>query len=296
MKTMITGCTGLVGSALIESLFSSGHSIQCLKRNTTSDSKHFWDTDSLPQDQNSGFDAIIHLAGENVANGRWSKNKKESILNSRLDGTRELIDYISLLADKPKVFLCASAVGYYGNRGNELLDETSSLGVGFLAEVCRQWEKETQRLTSLGVRVVNLRFGMILSPNGGALHKMIPPFKAGVGGVVGTGEQHISWISIRDVVSIIDFIAKNETISGPVNIVSPIQTTNKELTKTLGKVLNRPTIFKVPASVARLIFGQMADEMLLTSCRVTPQKLIQAGYQYTDQSLEAVLRYCIESN
>lgn len=296
MKTMITGCTGLVGSALIESLFNNGHSIQCLKRDTTPDSKHFWNTDSLPQDQNSGFDAIIHLAGENVANGRWSKKKKEAILNSRLDGTRELIDYISLLADKPKIFLCASAVGYYGNRGNELLDETSSLGVGFLAEVCRQWEKETQRLTSLGVRVVNLRFGMILSPNGGALHKMIPPFKAGMGGVVGTGEQQISWISIRDVVSIIDFLTKNESISGPVNIVSPIQTTNKELTKTLGKVLNRPTIFKVPASVARIIFGQMADEMLLTSCRVTPQKLIQAGYQYTDQSLEAVLRYCVDAS
>ena len=296
MKTMITGCSGLVGSALIESLFNNGHSIQCLKRDTTPGSHHIWDTDSLPQDQNNSFDAVIHLAGENVANGRWTKKKKEQILNSRLDGTRELIDYVSLLANKPKVFLCASAIGYYGNRGNELLDETSSLGVGFLAEVCRQWEKATQRLTSLGVRIVNLRFGMILSPNGGALSKMVPPFRAGLGGVVGSGEQHISWVSIRDVVSIIDFITKNESISGPVNIVSSIQTTNRELTKTLGKVLNRPTIFKVPASAARLMFGQMADEMLLTSCRVTPQKLIQAGYQYTDQSLEAVLRYCTEEN
>ena len=222
--------------------------------------------------------------------------KKEGILNSRLDGTRELIDYISLLADKPKVFLCASAIGYYGNRGNEILDENSSLGVGFLAEVCRQWEKETQRLSSLGVRIVNLRFGMILSPDGGALHKMIPPFKAGVGGVIGTGKQHISWISIRDVVSIIDFIIKNESISGPVNVVSPIQTTNKELTKTLGKVLKRPTLFTVPASAARLIFGQMADEMLLSSSRVTPQKLMQSGYQYIDQSLESVLRYCTEKS
>lgn len=294
MKTMITGCTGLVGSALIESLFKNGHSIQCLKRDTTPETHHFWDTDSLPKDHNDGFDTIIHLAGENVANGRWTKKKKEQILNSRLDGTRELIDYISLLANKPKVFLCASAIGYYGDRGNEILDEGSSLGVGFLAEVCRQWEKETQRLSSLGIRIVNLRFGMILSPNGGALHKMIPPFKAGLGGVVGTGKQHMSWISIRDVVSIIDFITKNETIKGPVNVVSPIQTTNKEFTKTLGKVLNRPTIFKVPAAAARLVFGQMADEMLLTSSRVTPQKLIQSGYQYVDQSLESVLRYCVE--
>ena len=295
MKTMITGCTGLVGSALIESLFKNGHSIQCLKRDKSPRTTHFWDTDSLPQDNNNGFNAIIHLAGENVANGRWSKKKKEEILNSRLDGTRELIDYVSLLADKPEVFLCASAVGYYGNRGKELLDEKSSLGVGFLADVCRQWEKETQRLSSLGIRIVNLRFGMILSPRGGALHKMITPFKAGLGGVVGTGEQYVSWISIRDVVSIIDFIIKNESIKGPVNVVSPIQTTNRELGKTLGKVLKRPTLFKVPASATRLIFGQMADEMLLTSCWVTPQKLMQSGYQYIDQSLESVLNYCTAS-
>lgn len=289
---MITGCTGLVGSALIDSLFKNGYSIQCLKRNKNPGALHFWDTDSLPQDPNNGFEAVVHLAGENVASGRWTKKKKEAILNSRLDGTRELINYISLLENKPKVFLCASAVGYYGSRGNEILNENSSLGVGFLAEVCRQWEKETQRLTDLGVRIVNLRFGMILSPNGGALDKMIPPFKAGLGGVVGTGKQHISWISIRDVVSIVDFIIKNESINGPVNIVSPTQTTNKELTKSLGKVLGRPTLFKIPSSAARLIFGQMADEMLLTSCRATPQKLMQADYQYVDTSLESALSFC----
>ncbi|BHH83261.1 TIGR01777 family oxidoreductase [Desulforhopalus sp. 52FAK] len=295
MKTMITGCTGLVGSALIEGLFNNGHSLQCLKRDLTPDSNHFWATDSLPKDDTNTFEAVIHLAGENVANGRWSQKKKESILSSRLDGTREIIDYISLLTEKPKVFLCASAIGFYGSRGNELLDENSSLGVGFLAEVCQQWEKETQRLEQLGVRVVNLRFGMILSAKGGALSKMIPPFKAGLGGVVGTGEQHISWISIRDVVSIIDFIMNNEAINGPVNVVSPIQCTNREFTKTLGEVLSRPTIFKVPTAVARLIFGQMADEMLLTSCRVTPQKLMHAGYTFLDQSLESVLNNCVES-
>lgn len=293
MNTMITGCTGLVGSALIESLFKNGHSIQCLKRDARPSSNHFWDTESLPENHGNSYEAVIHLAGENVATGRWSKKKKEAILQSRLEGTRELVDYISLLAVKPKVFLCASAVGYYGNRGNELLDENSSLGVGFLAEVCRQWEKETQRLTQLGIRVVNLRFGMILSPHGGALSKMVPPFKAGLGGIMGTGSQHISWISIRDVVSIIDFIMKTESLGGPVNVVSPIQCTNRELTKTLGEVLSRPTIFKVPTAAAKLIFGQMADEMLLTSCRVTPQKLMQAGYAFQDQSLESVLRHCV---
>jgi len=296
MKTMITGCTGLVGSALIEGLFKNGHSLQCLKRDTAPGSNHFWATDSLPTGDGNNFEAIIHLAGENVASGRWSAKKKEAILKSRLDGTRELIDYISLLTEKPKVFLCASAVGYYGSRGNELLDENSSLGVGFLAEVCRQWEKETQRLEQLGVRVVNLRFGMILSPKGGALTKMIPPFKVGLGGVIGTGEQHISWISIRDVVGIIDFLMNNESIRGPINVVSPIQCTNRELTKTLGEVLSRPTIFKIPTPVVKLIFGQMADEMLLTSCRVTPQKLMHAGYSFLDQSLESVLNSCVESS
>lgn len=288
---MITGCTGLVGSALIDTLFKNGHSIQCLKRDTTQNPVHFWDTENLP-DNGGSFDTVIHLAGENVANGRWTEKKKERILKSRIDGTRELIDYISLMAEKPRTFLCASAVGYYGNRDNILLDENSPLGAGFLADVCRQWEKETMRLTSLGVRVVNLRFGMILSPHGGALHKMLPAFKAGVGGVVGSGDQFISWISIRDVAAIINFLSKNESITGPVNVVSPIQTTNRELTKTLGRVLGRPTAFKVPATMAKLVFGQMAEEMLLTSCRVTPQKLMTAGYNFIDQSLEATLKYC----
>lgn len=289
---MITGCTGLVGSALIDTLFKNGHSIQCLKRDTSQRPIHFWDTENLPEN-GSSFDTVIHLAGENVADGRWTEKKKEHILKSRIDGTRELIDYISLLPEKPKTFLCASAVGYYGNRDNMLLDENSPLGVGFLADVCRQWEQETQRLTSLGVRVVNLRFGMILSPRGGALHKMLPAFKAGVGGVVGSGDQFISWISIRDVAAIIDFLSKNKSLSGPVNVVSPIQTTNRELTKTLGRVLGRPTAFKVPATMAKLVFGQMAKEMLLTSCRVTPQKLMTAGYTFIDQSLEATLKYCV---
>jgi len=229
-----------------------------------------------------------------VAQGRWTEKKKQNILMSRLEGTKELVDYISILKTKPSVFLCASAVGYYGSRGEEILDENSSLGTGFLADVCRQWEKESQRLSSMGVRVVNLRFGMILSPRGGALNKMIKPFQAGLGGVIGSGRQYISWISIRDLVEIVDFIIHRDDIQGPVNVVCPTPTTNKGLTKALGKALNRPTPFKVPSFMARLVFGQMADEMLLGSSRVMPKTLLEAGYEFKDQSLDTVLQYCID--
>lgn len=296
MKTLITGCTGLVGNSLVEYLFQKGHSIQCLKRNVEGQVSVFWNTQGLPTNSDNIFDNVVHLAGENVATGRWTNKKKEAILSSRVDGTRELIDYISLLTDKPKTFLCASAVGYYGNRGDEILDENSTLGSGFLADVCDQWEAQTARLQAMNIRVINLRFGMVLSPHGGALHKMIPAFQVRLGGVVGSGKQYISWISIRDLVRIIDFVIKNESISGPVNVVSPIPATNRELTETLGKVLSKPTMFKVPGFMAKAIFGQMADEMLLTSARVTPTVLLESGYTYKDQSLEGVLRYCIKTD
>lgn len=293
MKTIITGCSGLVGSALIEYLFTKGHSIQCLKRNSDITAQQFWATSDLPKTVKEGVDTVIHLAGENVASGRWSAKKKRKILESRVQGTKELIEFISSQNSMPQHFLCASAVGFYGNRGDEILDEESSLGQGFLAEVCSQWEKECQRLTELGIRVVNLRFGMVLSPKGGALHKMIPPIKARLGGTIGSGRQYISWISIRDLVAIIHFIISNTSITGPVNVVSPIPTTNIGLTESIGKALNRPTAFKVPSIMAKLIFGQMADEMLLSSTRVTPKRLLEAGYEFKDQSLDDVLRFCV---
>ncbi|MFW2365980.1 MAG: TIGR01777 family oxidoreductase [Desulforhopalus sp.] len=293
MKTLITGCSGLVGSALIEYLFTKGHSIQCLQRSSDNPPRQFWATSDLPETVNEGMDTVIHLAGENVASGRWSSKKKERILQSRVQGTKELIDYISSQNSLPQHFLCASAVGYYGNRGDAILDEESSLGQGFLAEVCNQWENECQRLSAMGVKVVNLRFGMVLSPKGGALHKMIPPIKARLGGTIGSGRQYISWISIRDLVAIIHFIISNTKITGPVNVVSPIPTTNLGLTESLGKALNRPTPFKVPKIMAKFIFGQMADEMLLSSTRATPKRLLEAGYEFKDQSLDEVLRFCV---
>ncbi|SDP02614.1 TIGR01777 family oxidoreductase [Desulforhopalus singaporensis] len=293
MKTLITGCSGLVGSAVVEELFAKGYSLHCLKRSSDSRAEQFWDTAKLPVAGENMCDSVVHLAGENVASGRWSSQKKKRILDSRVEGTRALVDYIATLEQKPKVFLCASAVGIYGNRGEERMDEKSSPGEGFLADVCCQWEQQTARLSRMGVRTVNLRFGMILSPQGGALHKMIPPFKLGLGGVIGTGRQIVPWISIRDVVEIIDFIVTQENLSGPVNVVSPNHTTNRELTKLLGKSLGVPTLLKMPAFAARAVFGQMADEMLLSSCRAVPSRLTEAGYQFRDPVLEPLLDYCV---
>lgn len=294
MKTLITGSSGLVGSALVEYLFKQGHTVHCLKRNRVAEAGAFWATTDLPANSDSRFQTVIHLAGDNVAQGRWTPRKKQQILTSRVEGTKGLVDYISTLQEKPSVFLCASAIGYYGSRGDEILNETSSFGSGFLADVCRQWERETERLVTMGVRVVNLRFGMILSPRGGALHKMIPAFQAHLGGIIGSGKQYISWISIRDLVQIVHFLIDREHIRGPVNVVSPIHTTNGGLTKSLGKALNRLTPFKIPTFMARLVFGEMADEMLLCSSRVTPKVLLESGYEFRDQSLDAVLKFCIE--
>ncbi len=295
MKAILTGCSGLVGTALINGLFKKGFSIQCLKRVPTLDPTEVgWDTTPLEQEESPGT-TLVHLAGENVAKGRWTKKKKESILNSRISGTRSLLAAVSRMPQKPAALICASAIGYYGDQGATLLDEDCGPGAGFLAEVCRLWEKEAQKFAEFGIRVVNLRFGMVLSPEGGALHEMLPAFRLGLGGVVGSGEQFISWVSIRDLVDIVDFVAKNESISGPVNVVSPDPVTNRELTKTLGRVINRPTFFTVPAPVVRLLFGEMADEMLLVSVKVKPKKLLQAGYSFRDLSLEEVLRYCTTS-
>ncbi len=208
MNILISGSSGLVGSALVTSLFTKGCTVQALQRNTGEDShRPYWDTSPLAGRDN--FDAIVNLAGENVAEGRWTAEKKEAILNSRIDSTRALVDYIAGLAQKPEVFLCASAAGYYGDRGDEVLDETSGLGSSFLADVCDRWERESARVLQMGVRLVNLRFGMILSPRGGALMKMLPAFKKKMGGTLGNGSQYMSWVSIRDVVEIIDFAIRS---------------------------------------------------------------------------------------
>jgi len=295
MRTLITGASGLVGSALVESLHAKGYSLRCLQRNKKPGIGRIWKTDELLSDAEEAapVDAVIHLAGENIADGRWSASKKRRIMDSRVEGTRELVGFLATLDEPPSTFICASAVGFYGSRGSEVLTEKKSGGSGFLAEVCRKWEAEAKKAESFGARVVHLRFGMILSPNGGALAKMLPPFKAGLGGPLGNGRQYMSWISIRDLVEIADLALNDETLRGPVNVVSPEPVTNKEFTRCLAEVLNRPAILPAPSFALRLMFGEMADEMLLASSRARPEKLIGAGYSFQDQNLTETLRYCV---
>lgn len=295
MRILISGATGLVGSALVESLHAKGHTIRCLQRNKKPGSVAIWQTKELfsSPDDNQPFETIIHLAGENVAEGRWSNVKKRRILASRIDGTRELIQYLATLTTPPTTFICASAIGYYGNRGNEWLTETSISGEGFLADVCKQWEKEAQKATDFATRVISLRFGMILSPHGGALHKMLPPFKAGLGGPIGSGKQYMSWINIKDVVEIVNHVLMTDTLQGAINVVAPNPVTNKEFTKTLARILQKPARLPAPAFALRLLLGDMADEMLLSSSRVNPEKIQQSGYQFHYPELDKALEYCM---
>lgn len=293
MKILITGASGLVGSALIESLFKEGHTLRPLRRHKDKTWGRLWDTGALDAEADqSPFDVVINLAGENVASKRWNAQQKEKILRSRVDSTWELVDYISQPGKRPKLLICASATGYYGNCGDAIIDERSPAGSGFLAEVCRQWEETAAKAELAGIRMVVLRFGMVLSPHGGALFKMLPAFKAGLGGVIGSGNQYIGWISINDLAGIVSFVIANEALHGAFNTVTPAPVTNRVFVKTLGEVLRRPTIMPAPAFLVRLLFGEMADEMVLSSCRVIPTRLLEAGYRFQEEDLRQVLTAC----
>lgn len=289
MNILITGASGLVGSGLVQHLFSKGHEIFSLQRNLDQTGP-FWRFDKIPtgSDQAS-FDAVIHLAGENIATGRWTQSKKDKILKSRVEGTRQLAEYCAGLPVKPQVFFCASAIGYYGNRGDETLDESSTSGTNFVAKVCRAWEEAAQPAAEAGTRVAFGRIGMVLSGEGGTLPTMLPSFKLGIAGVVGSGTQYISWVQIEDLIAMIEFILENDRIEGPVNLVAPAAATNREFTKALGKVVNRPTLMKMPAFVAKTVFGQMADELILSSTRVLPSVLMRNGYVHRYANLETAL-------
>lgn len=296
MNILITGASGLIGSTLVEHFVNEGHSMFSLQRNKSSDSTSFWNFDRLNAEGSSlKFDAVIHLAGENIADGRWTRRKKALILNSRIDGTKELAEFCSALHHKPEVFISASAIGYYGDQGDTILEETSSTGTNFVAEVCREWEKASRTAQEAGVRVVNVRIGMVLSGKGGTLSTMLPSFKLGIAGIVGDGKQYVSWVDIRDIVSITHFIINEPTISGPVNLVSPHPATNYEFTKALGKVLNKPTIMRMPAFVARTVFGQMGSELVLSSTRVMPKVLTDKGYSFVAENLEESIQYCLQT-
>ena len=280
MKILMTGGGGLVGSALAPGMTAAGHRVTRLSH-------------SRPWPELAGHDAVVHLAGENIATGRWTPAKKARIRDSRVEMTRRLCEAVARLAPPPRVVIGASAIGYYGSRGDEVLREESAPGAGFLAEVCRDWEAATKPAADAGIRVVNLRFGVILSAAGGALAKMLPPFRLGAGGVLGDGRQWMSWIALDDALGVIARALTDETLRGPVNVVAPQPVTNREFTGTLARVLRRPAVFPVPAFVLRLALGEMADALLLSSQRVEPAKLAAAGYPFRFSKFEEALRHLL---
>jgi uncharacterized protein (TIGR01777 family) len=298
MKILLTGASGLIGTALLPALTNKGHECLQLVRNSSqaSPSKIFWNPEAGTIDAAAleGLDAVIHLAGENVAEGKWTVEKKARIRDSRVQGTTLISETLAGLLSKPKVLIAASAIGFYGNRGAEMLNEKSASGNDFLSNVCREWELATKAAAEAGVRVVNLRFGVVLSEEGGALAKMLTPFRLGVGGRVGDGKQYMSWIALDDVVGAIIHALEDEKMNGAVNAVAPRAVTNTEFTKALGGALSRPTIFPVPAFALRLAFGEMADALLLSSTRVEPAKLLSAGYKFQYPELSGALKHLLE--
>jgi uncharacterized protein len=290
MNIVVTGSSGLVGGALTHVLRSRGDEVTPIVRKVNDPTRHevAWDADysiSNPSHLEQA-DAVVHLAGESIATGRWTSTKKERILSSRVNSTHALASTLTRLKRPPRVLVCASAIGFYGSRGAEALTETSAAGQGFLARVCRAWEAAADAARQYGIRVVHLRFGMILSSQGGALKKILTPFRLGAGGIIGNGRQYWSWVMIEDVVRAISFAVERSQLVGPVNVVTPNPVTNREFTKTLGRVLHRPTLFPVPASAARLALGEMADELLLASTRVMPAALTAAGFRFQHPQLE----------
>jgi uncharacterized protein (TIGR01777 family) len=296
VKVLVTGSSGLVGTALVDFLRTGGHVVKRLVRGEWSNDPEgiAWDPESgvFEAEEIEGYDAIVNLAGENIA-GRWTEDKKSKILHSRVDGTKNLCKSLRELKNPPKVLISASAIGYYGNQGIELLSEDSSSGKGFLAEVCRQWESAAHEAEKAGIRVVILRLGIVLSGRGGVLAKMVPPFRLGLGGMIGDGSQYMSWIAIDDLVGIIYHALTHADLQGPVNAVSPNPVTNKEFVKTLGKVVRRPTLLPMPAFFAHLLMGEMADELLLSSERVEPRKLLESDYHFQYPQLEGALRHLL---
>ena len=300
MKILVSGSHGLVGRALVKSLIDDGHEVVRLVRHdrTLGAFEIEWHPnqgriDSQPLE---GFDAVFHLAGESIASGRWTDEKKRAIRDSRVKGTALLSETLARLVRPPLVFVCASAIGYYGSRGDEVLTETSNPGDDFLASVCVEWEAATRAASGQGIRTVNARFGIILDRDGGALAKMLTPFRMGIGGRVGDGKQWMSWIALEDVIAGLKFMLLDKTAHGPVNFVAPEPVTNAEFTRTLGRVLARPTFFPMPAFAVRLAFGEMGDALLLSSQRVQPVVLEEKGFPFYWPTLEPALWHLLREN
>lgn len=298
MKVLITGASGFIGGRLVNILEQKGHDVFKLSRSQAENPGEIqWDPyegfSSSEFEKLHQIEAVIHLAGENVA-GNWSENKKRRIRDSRVKGTKTLVDAFSKTENPPSIFISASAIGFYGNRGDELLTEESDRGEGFFPEVCSEWEREGSRAAEFGARVVHPRIGVVLAKDGGALEKMLTPFKFGVGGTIGSGDQYMSWIAIDDLVNVFLFALENESVSGAVNATAPNPATNEEFTSTLGKVLSRPTIIPIPAFGVKLLFGEMGETLLLEGNRVIPSKLEKLGFSFKFPKLDDALKHVVQ--
>ena len=294
MNVLISGATGLIGSALVPELEAKGHTVTRLSRSRSGASTIRWDPSAGAIDGDlKGTEAVVHLAGESIAQGRWNPDKKRRILDSRVQGTRLLAEKISALVTPPKVMVSMSAVGYYGDRGDEVLTEESAPGADFLTRVCREWEAAAEPARRAGIRVVHPRLGIVLTPQGGALGTTLPIFKLGGGGKIGSGRQWWSWVALDDVVGSVLHALTDEGVEGPVNVGSPNPMTNAEYTKVLGKVLGRPTVLPLPASAARIMLGEVADALLLASQRMRPAKLEATSYAFRYPQLEGALRHLL---
>jgi uncharacterized protein len=295
-KVLISGASGLIGWALLRSFESRGdHASRLVRHPAQRPEELQWDpVREVPPNLLSGFDIVIHLSGESVA-GRWTKEGKRRIRESRVVSTQNLSRALARAAQKPHKFLCASAIGYYGNRGDEVLTEESEPGTGFLPEVCREWETATQAALEAGIRVMNLRFGIVLSRHSGALKQMLLPFRLGLGGRIGSGRQWWSWIHIDDVVSAVHHIVATHSLAGPVNMTAPNPVTNADFTRALASALRRPAIFPVPALAVELAFGEFAQEGLLASARVIPTRLLDCGFKFQYPELSSAVAKLVQT-
>ncbi len=294
MRVLISGASGFVGSALTDALRRAGHTVNRLVRSGGAGAPGDvgWDpvTGKMELAGIEGVDGIVHLAGASIANGRWTESRKQVLRTSRVEATRHLVNGLARLARPPKVIVTASAVGYYGNRGDEQLTETSSPGDDFLSQLARDWEAEAQRAGQHGIRTVMLRFGVILSATGGALPRMLLPFKLGAGGRLGSGQQWMSWLTLAEAVGFVRHALESAGLSGALNAVAPSPVRNTEFTNVLGRVLRRPTLFPAPAFALKLALGEMAEALLLSSQRVIPARLQEQGYEFAHMGLEGALR------
>lgn len=299
MNILVTGATGLIGTALSRHLSEQGHTLYSMSRDNPQSpfywqdlGNHHW---QIQWDETITIDAVIHLAGESIGSTRWSAAKKQRIVDSRIDTTTALVKKLAELSHPPKVLISASAIGFYGDCGNKVVDEYAPNGNDFLASLAKRWEAAAQQASELGIRVVNLRTGLVLDKNAGALASMLAAFKMGAGGKIGHGKQMMSWVSIEEIPKMISFLLHHDTISGAVNLVSPNAVSNAEFTRTLGRVLSRPTLIPMPKIMVKTIFGEMGELLLLSSIDVAPKRLQSAGYVFDDLSLAETLQSLIKS-